>query len=77
MVLRSKELLQQLMKGRHDTVTLAAAIGRRKQTVSYLWSGRRTSCSRETAERIAKALGCELDTLFCPRASDESEERMT
>ena len=75
MVLQSAALLRELMKGRHDTVTLAAAVGRSKQLISYLHSGARTSCSRETARRIAAALGCELDVLFCPPLSDESEER--
>lgn len=70
MVLRSTALLQELMKDRYDTVTLAAAVGRSKQLIGYLRSGQRTSCSRQTAERIARALGCDLDVLFCPHVSD-------
>lgn len=74
MVLRSRTLLQELMRGRHDTVTLAAAAGLSKQLIGYLYSGTRDSCSRRTAERISAALGCQVNTLFSTRVSDESEE---
>lgn len=74
-VLRSKELLRELMKGRHDTVTLAAATGLSKQVISYLWSGRRQSCSLRTAKLISNALGVQLDTLFCPQVSSSSSDK--
>lgn len=73
MVLRSRELLQELMRDRHDTVTLAAATGLSKQLIGYLHSGARKSCSRKTAEKIATALGCEVNALFCPGVSSKSE----
>lgn len=76
MILRSKELLQELMRvGEHDTVTLAAAAGLSKQLIAYLHSGARKSCSRKTAEKIAAALGCQVDTLFCPGVSSKSETK--
>lgn len=76
MILRSKELLQELMRSQdHDTVTLAAMTGLSKQLIGYLHSGARKSCSRKTAERIAAALGCEVDTLFCPPVSSKSERK--
>ena len=74
MILRSRELLHELMRGRHDTVTLAAATGLSKQVIGYLYSGARRSCSRSTAEKISAALGCKVDALFCPGVSSKSEE---
>ncbi|MEU4234144.1 helix-turn-helix domain-containing protein [Nonomuraea sp. NPDC026600] len=75
MVLRSRELLRELMAGRHDTVTLAAQAGVTKQVIAYLTSGRRTSCSTRTAEGIATALGCQVRTLFSPPLDENSSTR--
>lgn len=72
MILRSSSLLNELMKGRYNTVTLAAQVGVTKQTISHLTSGRRNSCSVPTAERLSEALGCEVDTLFSIPSSENS-----
>ncbi|MEV4287420.1 helix-turn-helix domain-containing protein [Nonomuraea bangladeshensis] len=75
-VLRSRTLLLELMAaGRHNTVTLARQAGVRKQLISYLTSGRRTSCSAATAERIAATLGCQEETLFSNPLEEESSTR--
>lgn len=73
MVLRSRDLLRALMAGRYDTVTLAAQVGVTKQAVSGLI--RRGSCSRQTAERVAKVLGVQFETLFSPRVSKNSNSQ--
>ncbi|WP_113699151.1 helix-turn-helix domain-containing protein [Nonomuraea lactucae] len=75
MALRSRELLRELMKGRHDTVTLAKQVGLTKQAIQHLTSGRRTSCSRGTAELLAEALGVEVGTLFSHPASENSNTK--
>lgn len=78
MVLRSKTLLRELMGDRFDTVKLAEQTGLSKQVIGYLCAeGRhaRNSCSRKTAELLARALGCEVGTLFCARLSDESDDK--
>lgn len=72
MTLRSRTLLRELMKGRHNTVTLAEQAGVSKQLVAYLTSGSRRSCSPKTAESICMALGCEVETLFSPPVSANS-----
>lgn len=75
-VLRSQTLLRELMTAAgHNTVTLAAAAGVRKQLTSYLTSGARTSCSKRTAEGIAQALGCQVGTLFSDPMEEESATR--
>ncbi len=66
-------MFRELMKGRHDTVTLATATGLSKQLIGYLWSGARTSCSSRTARLISEALGVREDALFCTEVSSESE----
>jgi predicted DNA-binding transcriptional regulator AlpA/DNA-binding XRE family transcriptional regulator len=63
------------MAGRHDTVTLAAQVGVSKQVIAYLTSGRRISCSTKTAEGIARALGCAVDTLFSSPLEEESSNK--
>lgn len=72
-VLRSSGLLRVLMTSAgHNTVTLAAAAGVRKQVVSYLTSGARTSCSKSTAEGIARVLECQAETLFYDPLEEEA-----
>ena len=72
MILHNRPLLLQLMAGRYDTVTLADQVGVSKQAISYLTSGRRSSCRTETAERIESALGCNVGDLFRSRLTEES-----
>lgn len=76
MILRSLPLLRELMVlAHHNTVTLAAEVGVRKQLIGYLASGSRSSCSTATAERIAGVLGCEVGTLFSNQMEEESANR--
>ncbi len=42
----------------------AASLGH--ATINHLVTGRRTSCSAETAESIALALNCPIGALFAP-----------
>ncbi|MET8866470.1 helix-turn-helix domain-containing protein [Nonomuraea sp. NPDC004580] len=72
MILRNRDALNALMRGRYTTVTLAAEVGVTKQLIAYLCSGRRISCSRPTAEGIENALGCVAGTLFSPRTEEDS-----
>ena len=76
MRLRSTALLRELMRDRHhDTVSLAAAVGLSKQVISYLWSGRRQTCSRRTAQLVADALGVEVGALFSVPVSSDSPDK--
>lgn len=72
MILRSRELLSERMADRYNTVTLAAEVGVSKQLIQYLKSGARSSCRRETAERICRALGCPVGDLFSLPLEEES-----
>ena len=49
--------------------TLASRAGLGHATVNHLLSGRRTTCSSETAEAIESALGCPPGLFFAPAAS--------
>jgi excisionase family DNA binding protein len=71
-ILRNRAALTALMAGRHTTVSLAAEVGVSKQYIAYLCNGSRPSCSRDTAEKIEKALGCAPGTLFSPRLEEEA-----
>lgn len=75
MRLRSTVLLRELMRDRHDTVSLAAATGLSKQVIGYLWSGKRQTCSRRTARLIADALGVQVDALFSAPVSSVSPDK--
>jgi hypothetical protein len=78
MVLRSKTLLRELMRDRYDTVALAERTGLSKQLIGYLCTeglASRNSCSTRTANLIAEALGCEVETLFSPPLSDDSDDK--
>ena len=72
MILRSSALLRRLMEGRYTCNSLGPAIDRSRQLIAHLAYGRRTSCSTETAVRLAAALGVEVGVLFVPGSSDES-----
>lgn len=65
MRLRSADTLRALM--RQDSFSLARLAryaGCSKGFISHLLSGRRTSCSKELAERIAEALSVPTEILF-------------
>lgn len=65
MTLRSPVILRSLMdtKG-HNTVTLAARVGRTKQFIADLTSGRKRTCRHVTATAIATELEVGADDLF-------------
>lgn len=82
MELTSKEALVSFMQSNKETVrTLAAkSIVRNPRTargykalspamIGHLRSGRRKTCSPETAAAVEKALGCPPNVLFVPRSS--------
>ncbi len=76
MRLRSAALLRELMQEeQHDTVTLAIATGLSKQVIGYLWSGKRQTCSRRTAQLIADALGVQVKALFSAPVSSGSQDK--
>lgn len=73
MRLRSGSLLRELMNTKHLSnadVALHAKVGR--TFISALVVERRTSCTPETAERIAERLEVPLGVLFVPRTSATS-----
>lgn len=73
MRLRSGALLRELMntKGLSNAdVALSAKCGR--TWISALVNERRTSCSPDLAERIAKRLEVPLEVLFVPKVSADS-----
>lgn len=77
MRLRSAELLkamvgpepQKRMSGRQ----LARSIGRHPSFINHLTAGRETSCTPQTADRIADALGVPTEVLFEERLTSSSE----
>jgi plasmid maintenance system antidote protein VapI len=72
-VFRNRVVLQKLMKAEGLSCnTLAPKIGRSRQLVAHWISGRRVSCSTESAQRLAAALGVTIDDLFLPSTSDGS-----
>jgi len=74
MILRSGPALRQAMQAAgHDTVSLAAQVGRSKSLIGYLYSGARSSTSEETAHAIEDALGVDRDALFRPFLSAPSD----
>jgi hypothetical protein len=70
--LRSPLLLRLLMTGRFNTRTLAAKAGTTHQFVAHLGAGRKSSCRRVTAIRIADALGVSVGDLFFLSISDDA-----
>lgn len=42
--------------------------------ISHLVTGKRTSCKPETAERIAEALGVEVEVLFVPEIATSADK---
>lgn len=70
MRLNSKDLLRALVGPEPDKKmsgrTLARYIDRHPSFIDHLLSGRRNSCTPQTAERIAEALGVPLTLLFTP-----------
>jgi plasmid maintenance system antidote protein VapI len=54
--------------------TLASAAHCKPATIGHLLSGRYRRTSRETAFRIAEALGCPTEALFTVAASPDVDE---
>lgn len=67
--------LRNYMKFRGYTIrALAARVGCSHATIGHLHSGKRTTCSADTAKAIAKALDCLVESLFVARTSNVSRE---
>jgi transcriptional regulator with XRE-family HTH domain len=70
MRLRSPETLQALMRQYGFSLKdLAETSGCSKGFISHLLAGRRSSCTTELAERIARALHIPIEVLFEARLS--------
>jgi plasmid maintenance system antidote protein VapI len=68
MRLRSRELLRECIavQGISER-SVAARAGLAHSTVNHLVSGRRDTCSAQTARALEGALGCSPGLLFAPR----------
>lgn len=70
MRLKSKETLRALMKQQGFTQErLGRYAGVHRSFIGHLLSEYKTSCTTETADRIAEALGVPTTALFDPRTS--------
>nr|BEK68790.1 hypothetical protein KPHV_60170 [Kitasatospora purpeofusca] len=54
--------------------TLAVAAECKPATIGHLLAGRHRSTDKETARRIARALGCDLAALFVSAPSTDLDE---
>lgn len=76
MTVRSPELLAAVILGRGGTGAVAQEIGRSRQLVGALASGKRATCSGDTARAIATLARVPLDQLFLsPRPAEESADK--
>lgn len=70
MRIKSGALLDQLMKARGaSNFDVGLAAGQDRSLISALRNERRTTCTPETAERIARYFQVPLELLFEPRTS--------
>jgi hypothetical protein len=72
MTVRSREVLAAVIKGCGGTGAVAQKIGRSRQLVGALASGKRSTTAPDTADAIAKLARVPLDDLFMTTVAEDS-----
>jgi hypothetical protein len=72
---RSPELLAAVIKGCGGTGAVARQIRRSRQLIGALASGKKTTTSRQTAQRLVDLFKVPLDQLFIPPVEEDSSDR--
>jgi len=75
MTVRSPELLAAIIRGRGGTGAVAQQIGRSRQLVGALASGKRASTSTATAHAIATLAHVPIDQLFIAGVAEDSADK--
>jgi hypothetical protein len=72
---RNHQLLAAVIKGCGGTRAVARQIQRSRQLIGALASGRKTSTSPETAERLTTLAKVPMDQLFITQVEEDSSAR--